>query len=126
MMNTQAIAIAQHLNLAKELILEVQEWASVLWVRIKGMRPRFVSKKAVKMTEAEFEAMWEAAEKEQDNRADKADAMVAKLCDHLPMGHSVSWSKLHSVAVDVLEGQSTFEQAVERITSKKIIKKGSK
>lgn len=42
-MNTQAIA--QHLNLAEELILEVQEWARVLWVRIKGMRPKFVSKK---------------------------------------------------------------------------------
>lgn len=44
-MNTQAIA--QHLNLSQELILEVQEWARVLWVRIKGMRPRFVSKKGV-------------------------------------------------------------------------------
>lgn len=45
-MNTQAIA--QHLDLAKELIVEVQEWARVLWVRIKGMRPKFVSKKVVK------------------------------------------------------------------------------
>lgn len=45
-MNTQEIA--QHLNLAKELILEVQEWACVLWVRIKGMRPKFVSKKIAK------------------------------------------------------------------------------
>lgn len=47
-MNTQA-AIAQHLNLAEELIIEVQEWAKVLWVRIKGMRPRFVSKKGLGM-----------------------------------------------------------------------------
>lgn len=46
-MNTQAIA--QHLNLTEESILEVQEWARVLWVRIKGMRPKFVSKKVVKM-----------------------------------------------------------------------------
>ena len=45
-MNTQAIA--QHLNLAEELILEVQEWKRVLWVRIKGVRPKFVSKKVVK------------------------------------------------------------------------------
>lgn len=45
-MNTQAIA--QYLNLSQELILEVQEWAKVLWVRIKGMRPRFVSKKVAK------------------------------------------------------------------------------
>lgn len=42
-MNTQAIA--QHLNINEELIIEVQMWARVLWVRIKGMRPKFVSKK---------------------------------------------------------------------------------
>lgn len=119
-MNTQAIA--QHLNLAEELILEVQEWAKVLWVRIKGMRPRFVSKKVgQKMTESEYEAMWEAAEKEQDNRADKADAMVGRLNDYLPMGHLVPWGKLHSAAVDILEGECTFEQAVDRFTSKKLI-----
>ncbi len=45
-MNTQAIA--HHLNLAQDLIVEVQEWARVLWVRIRGMRPRFVSKKVTK------------------------------------------------------------------------------
>jgi hypothetical protein len=45
-MNAQ---IAKHLNLAEELITEVQEWAKVLWVRINGMRSRFVSKKVVKM-----------------------------------------------------------------------------
>lgn len=56
-MNTQAIA--QHLNLAQELILEVQEWAHVLWVRIKGMRSKFVSKKvAIAMiTKEQAEAM---------------------------------------------------------------------
>lgn len=55
-MNTQSIA--QHLNLTEELILEIQEWARVLWVRIKGMRPRFVSKKVVAMiTKEEAEAM---------------------------------------------------------------------
>lgn len=42
-------AIAQHLNLAEELIQEVQVWAQVLWVRVRGMRPRFVSKKVVRM-----------------------------------------------------------------------------
>ncbi len=45
-MNT---AIAQHLNIASNLILEVQEWARVLWCRIQGMRPRFVSKVALIM-----------------------------------------------------------------------------
>lgn len=122
-MHTQAIA--QHLNLAEELIIEVQEWARVLWVRIKGMRPKFVSKKVVakKMTDAEYEAMWKASEKNQSDRADKADAMAARINDHLPMGHSIAWCKLHSAAVDVLEGDCSFQEAVERFTSKKIIKK---
>jgi hypothetical protein len=43
------------LNLAKELITEVQEWAKVFWVRIKGMRPKFVSKKVVKSMELSLE-----------------------------------------------------------------------
>ena len=42
-MNTTAIA--QHLNVADEAIVEIQEWAKVLWVRVKGLGARFVSKK---------------------------------------------------------------------------------
>jgi hypothetical protein len=79
------------------------------------------------MTEQEYEAMWDAAEKEQDDRADKAEAMVAKINDHLPVGHSASWSKLYSAAVDVLEENCTFQEAVDKFTSKKlVIKKGNK
>lgn len=47
-MNT---AIAQHLNVTESAILEVQEWARVLWVRVKGLGARFVSKKVTEMTE---------------------------------------------------------------------------
>jgi len=42
-MNTTAIA--NHLNVAESAIVEVQEWARVLWVRVKGLGARFVSKK---------------------------------------------------------------------------------
>jgi hypothetical protein len=42
-MNTTAIA--NHLNVATAAILEVQEWARVLWVRVRGLGCRFVSKK---------------------------------------------------------------------------------
>lgn len=42
-------AIAQHLNVTESAILEVQEWARVLWVRVKGIGARFVSKKVVKV-----------------------------------------------------------------------------
>ena len=48
-MNT--IAIANHLNVAADAIVEVQEWARVLWVRVRGLGARFVSKKVVAMTE---------------------------------------------------------------------------
>jgi hypothetical protein len=41
-MNSQAIAT--HLSIADSAIIEVQEWASVLWVRFTG-GVRFVSKK---------------------------------------------------------------------------------
>lgn len=52
-MNT---AIAQHLNVVEDAILEVQEWARVLWVRVKGLGCRFVSKKVAKKMElAELE-----------------------------------------------------------------------
>lgn len=44
-MNTATAAIANHLQIAADLIQEIQEWATVLWVRLQGMRPRFVSKK---------------------------------------------------------------------------------
>jgi hypothetical protein len=43
-------AIANHLNVAESAIIEVQEWARVLWVRIKGLGARFVSKKVSNRT----------------------------------------------------------------------------
>jgi hypothetical protein len=49
-MNSQVIAT--HLNILDSAIIEVQEWASVLWVKFAG-GVRFVSKKigATEMTE---------------------------------------------------------------------------
>jgi len=41
-MNT---AIAQHLNIAESAITRVEEWASVLFVVVRGLGARFVSKK---------------------------------------------------------------------------------
>ena len=49
-MNATA-AIANHLNVAAEAITEIQEWASVLWVRVKGLGARFVSKKVAEAKE---------------------------------------------------------------------------
>lgn len=171
-MNTQA-AVAQHLNLAEELILEVQEWVYVLWVRVKGARPRFVGKESMmnnfqkienylikegidkvlatkaasfvigkawdfesweyvasrfaarhhKFVKEIFEAEKEK-EKETDPQADKADDMVTEIAEiekYLPMGHLISWNKLHSAAVDILENETTIQEVIERFTSKKVI-----
>lgn len=51
-MNTTAVA--RHLNIAEAAIVKVEEWAHVLFVRFVSGRPRFVSKKAVKMEKIEF------------------------------------------------------------------------
>lgn len=40
-------AIAGHLNVIETAILEVREWAYVLWVRVAGIGCRFVSKKVI-------------------------------------------------------------------------------
>jgi hypothetical protein len=50
-MTTATAAIANHLNIAEAIIASVEEWAHVLFVRFVGRRPRFVSKKVVKMSE---------------------------------------------------------------------------
>jgi hypothetical protein len=39
--------VSEFLQVAQELITEIQEWVNVLWVRIVGCRPRFVSKKVI-------------------------------------------------------------------------------
>ena len=49
-MNTQAIA--SHLNILDSAIIEIQEWASVLWVKFAG-GVRFVSKKVAQEPKVE-------------------------------------------------------------------------
>jgi hypothetical protein len=39
-------AVAAILEISSDLILSLQVWASVVWVRIRGRRPQFISKKA--------------------------------------------------------------------------------
>jgi hypothetical protein len=41
--------VSEFLNITQELVTEVREWANVLWVRVVGCRPRFVSKKVIIM-----------------------------------------------------------------------------
>lgn len=51
-------AIANHLNIAEGIIASVEEWTHVLFVRFIGRRPRFVSKKVVKMEGTEKQVAW--------------------------------------------------------------------
>jgi len=46
-MTTATAAIASHLSIAESIVASVEEWANVLFVRLVGRRPRFVSKKVV-------------------------------------------------------------------------------
>jgi hypothetical protein len=39
--------VSKFLKVAQKLVTKVEEWASVLWVRVLGCRPRFVSKKVM-------------------------------------------------------------------------------
>jgi len=48
-----ATAIAQHLNIAADAIVKIEEWAQVLWVKFVG-GCKFVSKKVIKMTSFPF------------------------------------------------------------------------
>ena len=123
-MNTTAIA--QHLNVLESAITEVQEWARVLWVRVKGIGCRFVSKKVVKVVEVkmfDLEAELERREKEAEANAAKAHAMAAEILDSLPMwaAGSVEDGKLFHAAIDVIEGRATFNEVVQRFSSKKVI-----
>ncbi len=40
-------AIAQHLNVVESAIVRIEEWANVLFVVVRGIGARFVSKKVV-------------------------------------------------------------------------------
>lgn len=120
-MNAQQITqIAQHLNISSNQVKEVQEWAYVYFVKFTKGSPRFVSKKVVKPV-FDLEAEIEAAEKRAEENAAKAEAMAARISDHLSC--DPQYENLFSVAVDVLEGYCTFEDAVARFTSKKVILK---
>ncbi len=47
--------VSKFLQVAQELVKEVREWANVLWVRVLGCRPRFVSKKVMSVKNISLE-----------------------------------------------------------------------
>jgi hypothetical protein len=122
-MNTQAIA--SHLNIVDSAIIEIQEWASVLWVKFIG-GVRFVSKKigANAMSQelsAEEEYLLECERDGSNEKWNRIEAMEARLSHYVSGYHSES--RLRSIACDVIDGEITEAQAIARLTSKKPIKK---
>lgn len=93
----------------------------MLFVQVLGFRPRFVSKKVLAVET--FEQKMERLEREQDDNAAKAEAMAARINDELPVSHCAQYDKLFSAAIEVLEGETTFEEVVNRFSSKKVVRK---
>lgn len=54
----QATAIAAHLNIVESAIIKIEEWANVLFVVVKGVGARFVSKKIAKKMENTTLCTW--------------------------------------------------------------------
>ena len=63
----------------------------------------------------------EQSEREQDQRAEQAEAIAAKISDRLPTSFCGAYEKLFSAAVRVLEGEATIDEAVASLSSKKVI-----
>jgi hypothetical protein len=123
-MNTATAAIANHLNVAASAIVEVQEWARVLWVRVRGIGARFVSKRIAEVKPVfNLEEELERREKETEANAAKAEAMVSEIMDSLPQwaADSAQYGKLFSAAIEIIEGETTFEAVINRFSSKRII-----
>lgn len=118
-MATAQVQIANFLNVSPNQIKRCEEWANVYFVQVHGFRPRFVSKKVVKMETVEERLA--RYEREADELASQATAMAAKIADMLPVGNCADYGKIHSAACDVLRGECTIEEAVARLTSKKVI-----
>jgi hypothetical protein len=82
-MNTTAIA--QQLNILDSAIIEIQEWANVLWVRFVG-GCKFVSKKAIKMTE--LEALEEIGNRWKKGEYDRIYFQPSLIADALKLSNS--------------------------------------
>lgn len=111
--------VAEFLNVAKELVLEVREWASVLWVKIQGMRPRFVSKKVVKA----------GVIMDEDFYYNQAQSVAEKLKDanHISLTGSdkqIAWAEIirakaiDSLAIQICNKEITEEQAWQTLNNK--------
>lgn len=119
-MNVAATSqVAEFLKVQKELVLEIREWASVLWVKVQGMRPRFVSKKIVKV-----EAIMD-----EDFYYNQAQSVAEKFKDanHIPLNGSdkqIAWAEvirakaIDSLAIQICNKEITEEQAWQTLNNK--------
>lgn len=120
-MNANQIAqVAQHLNVSPNQIKRCEEWSKVLFVVVHGCRPRFVSKKVLKTMEDQMNE-YLASCQAQDDYCDKVEAMAAHLYDCLPVGSNPTYSVIQHIAGDVVDGKLTEQEAIARLSSKKVI-----
>lgn len=123
-MNTATAAVANHLQIAADLIQEIQEWASVLWVRVMGRRPTFVSKKITaeeKMTEALATATKtiEQALEQIGNRWQKGSMDRIYFSDlHKFAGLELSFYKTGNISSATLNGHSISNSEGRRMYMK--------
>lgn len=117
-MNAQAVAqVAKFLKVSPNQIKRCEEWSKVLFVVVVGSRPQFVSKKVLVMES--LEERMKRWEREEDEKVAKAEAMAARISDMLPISDCTQYDKLYSAAIEVLEGESTLEEVVDRFSRKK-------
>ncbi len=113
-MNTTT-AIAQHLNIASQAIIEVQEWASVIWVKFIG-GCRFVSKKIMdtKLDTSKasedvqnrikwyFELLEKGKQKRADYQVEVLKKFLAPLKDRSQLAHMICVQEQYKVDCQVI------------------------
>lgn len=141
-MTTATAQIAKHLNVVENAIVRVEKWAKVLFVVVKGLGARFVSKKVIEVKNIgltgyelppgvsfdliEDELEWldnQSGSNDWDTEVNEAIGEIAK---YLPLGSNPSEANLLSKARQVTEGTMSAQEAANQLSNKKvIIKRGS-
>lgn len=139
-MNTQVITqIASFLQVSPNQIKRCEEWVHVLFVQVQGFRPRFVSKKVVKVQPKTFSGKWYPGMPNFDDPMDEmewldnyeaanglsaeldVDGAICEIAKFLPMGSNPSEVNLLTKAQMVAEGLMTAQEAANQLSNKKII-----
>lgn len=84
---------------------------------VPGQRLNLTAALDYEETDAEAEYL-ASLEEDADSWHDQVEALAAELTHYAP---NAPWSNLQRVAGEVIDGKTTKAQAIERLTSKKVI-----